>query len=112
MFKNKPAVFIGASIPVTWLLFIVLGKLGFFSVLDRWNLSDFAETSIIVLLANIPVLVFIGYGIYNAVKSEPTIPKVKERMPWDKGSPLDVDQEWRETINESKNKQEETWEKE
>lgn len=38
------------------------------------------------------------YGIYNAITSEPTIPKVKERMPWDKRNSLDVDEEWRQQL--------------
>lgn len=57
----------------------------------------------IVIGLSIPamwLLVLIEYGIINAVTSEPTIPKVKERMPWDKGDPLSVDKEWRDKQKE------------
>lgn len=84
--KNRPAIVIGASIPFMWILVYVLSKYHFFDFLERANLSDGLITAIVVLIANIPVLVFIGYGIYNAVTSPPTVPKEKERMPWDKGS--------------------------
>ena len=100
--RNIPAWIIGISIPVMWLLVWLLSKFGFFSFLDSTDLSDFVQTVIIVLIANIPVLVFIVYGIYNAVTSPSTVPKVKERMPWDKGNPLDVDREWREKQKKEK----------
>lgn len=51
-------------------------------------------------------LFWIGYGIYQIATTEKTIPKVKERMPWDKGSPLSVDDEWRQAIKENKNAEE------
>ena len=95
---NIPAIVIGLSIPFMWILVFVLAYLGFFNWLDTLNISEFTATAIIVLIANIPVLIFIGYGLYNAVNSPSTIPKVKERMPWDKGNPLAVDTEWREKI--------------
>lgn len=46
-------------------------------------------------------LFWIGYGIYQIATTEKTIPKVKERMPWDKGNPLSVDDEWRQAIKEN-----------
>lgn len=106
MFKNKPALIIGASIPCMWILVYALSHFGVFDVLESTDLSEMALTCIIELIANIPVLVFIGYGIYSAVTAKPTIPKVKERMPWEKGSPLAVDQEWREKTKETKESEE------
>ena len=81
--RNVPLIVIGASIPFMWLLVWVLSRVGFFGFITSLELSEFMETLIIVLIANIPVLVFIGYGIYNAVTAPATIPKVKERMPWE-----------------------------
>jgi len=100
--KNKPLLYIGISIPVMWAVMAILSHVGFFDFLDNSNLDEFTITLIVALIANIPVLVFIGYGIYSAVTAPSTIPKVKERMPWDKGNPLDVDKEWQEKNRKSK----------
>ena len=104
--RNIPLIIIGASIPFMWALVYYLSGRGFFEWLEYTGCPDGLITVIVVLIANIPVLIFIGYGIYNAVTTKPTIPKVKEYMPWDKGSPLDVDSEWKAEIKEVKEHQE------
>ena len=98
--RSVPLIVIGASIPFMWLLVWVLSRVGFFGFITSLELSEFMETLIIVLIANIPVLVFIGYGIYNAVTAPATIPKVKERMPWERGTAADIDAEWKEKVKE------------
>ena len=100
--KNIPLLVIAASIPFMWALVYCLAKYGFFEFLEKMGMSDGVMGVIITLIANIPVLVFIGYGIYNITTSPSTIPKVKEHMPWDKGSSLNVDKEWREEQKQNK----------
>ena len=94
--KNKPLKIIALSIPCMWALMFLLVHFGAFEWLENFDLPELAQTAIIAVIANIPVFVFIGYGIYDIATTEPVIPKVKERKPWDKGNPLDVDKEWRE----------------
>ena len=98
--RNVALIVIGASIPFMWLLVWILSRVGFFGFITSLELSEFMETLIIVLIANIPVLVFIGYGIYNAVTAPATIPKVKERMPWEGETAADIDVEWKEKVKE------------
>lgn len=79
--KNKPLLYIGISIPVMWAVMAILSHVGFFDFLDNSNLDEFTITLIVALIANIPVLVFIGYGIYSAVTAPSTIPKMHCQTP-------------------------------
>ena len=85
---------VGISIPCSWILLAALFKSGFFDYLEE--ISEAACYVILIIILFSPVFIYMGYGLFNAAKTKPTIPKVKEKMPWEKGSPLDVDKEWRE----------------
>ena len=95
--KNIPLIIIGLTIPLSWVLFAVLDATNTFDALD--NYPEWVGYSVVVAFWGLPVFAFIGYGIYCIATAKPTIPKVKERMPWDKGNPLDVDEEWRSKMN-------------
>lgn len=100
MRMNKPLLTVGISIPCSWVLLAILFKTGFFDYLEE--ISEAACYAILIIVFFMPVFIYMGYGLCNAAKTKPAIPKVKEKMPWDKGSPLNVDKEWREEQKQSK----------
>ena len=100
MRANKPLLTVGISIPCSWAILAVLFRSDFFDYLE--GISEAACYVVLIFVLFLPVFIYIGYGLYNAAKTKSTIPKVKERMPWDKGSPLNVDKEWREEQKQNK----------
>ena len=100
MRMNKPLLTVGISIPCSWVLLAILFKTGFFDYLE--DISEGICYAILIIVLFSPVFIYMAYGIFNAAKTKPTIPKVKEKMPWDKGRPLDVDKEWREEQKQNK----------
>ena len=68
---------------------------------DTSPILESIATVIMIMWFGIP-LFWIIYGIYQIATTKPVVPKVKERMPWDKGSPIAVDDEWRTAQKENK----------
>ena len=95
--RNIPLIIIGLTIPFSWILFGILYLTGAFDAID--NSPEWVGYAVVIAFWGLPIFAFIAYGIFCAAKAKPTIPKVKERMPWDKGSPLAVDEEWRAKKN-------------
>ncbi|MBE6046479.1 MAG: hypothetical protein E7221_07235 [Clostridiales bacterium] len=95
--RNVPLIIIGLTIPLSWGLFAVLQATAALDALDHY--PEWVGYSVVIAIWGLPIFAFIVYGIYCIVTAKPSIPKVKEKMPWDKGDPLDVDEEWRSKMN-------------